>query len=364
MTTAWTLEQVGRIVDAALPALPVIAAADVRPVIPGLDLWDLWPVQEADGRVAAIAGGALWFALSAPAVGDPIDRHAIARLRLLHHAAGQWHDLGNALPDGLSPGSREWSGSAIVDAGHRAITLFFTAAGRRGEAAVSFEQRLFQTRAPLAADGRPGRWSRPRQSVASDGHSYIIANQAKGAPGTIKAFRDPGYFRDPADGVAYLLFAASLAASASAFNGAIGVARAYDAAGDVWQLLPPLVTADGINNELERPHVILRDGRYYLFWSTQGSVFAPGIVAPTGLYGMVSERFRGPYLPLNGTGLVLANPPEAPMQAYSWLVLDDLRVVSFVDHHGIACAGAAGRGNFGGTPAPEYRLRIAGDRAW
>ena len=40
-----------------------------------------------------------------------------------------------------------------------------------------------------------------------------------GAIGTIKAFRDPAFFRDPADGCDYLLFTASLAASASAWNG-------------------------------------------------------------------------------------------------------------------------------------------------
>jgi levansucrase len=179
---------------------------------------------------------------------------------------------------------------------------------------------------------------------------YDRARETTGTVGTIKAFRDPTWFRDPADGNEYLLFTASLAASSSAFNGSIGVACR---SGHGWELRPPLITADGVNNELERPHIVVADSRYYLFWSTQASVFAPGITAPTGLYGMVAPRLQGPWTPINGTGLVIGNPPAAPDQAYSWLVLADLRVTSFIDR----CPGFVGR------PAPELRLMLSGDSA-
>lgn len=355
MTSEWTAAHVAGIDMAALPALPLIDAGVVPPVLPGRDLWDLWPLQHADGRVATVEGGELWFALSAPALGDPVERHGLARIRLLHFGDNVWRDLGDALPDGFSPGSREWSGSAIVEGD--TVTLYFTAAGRRGEPGLTFEQRLFETRARIAGTTLTG-WTPPVESVASDGIDYVVANQREGQVGTIKAFRDPGYFRDPADGAEYLLFAASLAASASAFNGAVGVAWRDEGR---WTLRPPLVTADGLNNELERPHIVVHQGRHHLFWSTQASVFAPGVVAPTGLYGMVADRFEGPYAPLNGTGLVLANPSTAPAQAYSWLVLDDLRVVSFVDDRAIE---GSARDRFGGIPAPVHQLTIDGDRAW
>lgn len=336
-----------------MPELPVIGAA------PGIgsrvDLWDFWPVQFADGTVAPVAGGELWFALSAAADGEPVARHDHARLRLLRRDARGWHDLGNALPDGLSPGSREWSGSAVVDAQRETVTLYFTAAGRRGEASTTYVQHLFETQGRLDLVGRIDSWTVPIESVASDGIDYVVADQTAGAVGTIKAFRDPGYFRDPVDGAEYLLFAASLARSASAFNGAVGVAMRTLKG---WRLLPPLIHADGLNNELERPHVVVADGLYYLFWSTQASVFAPGIVAPTGLYGMVADRFLGAWRPLNGSGLIAANPSAAPAQAYSWLVLTDLRVTSFVDQPG------PGRAGFGGRPAPEFRLCLEEDRAW
>src|SRR5690606_13744006 len=117
--------------------------------------------------------------------------------------------------------------------------------------------------------------------------------------GTIKAFRDPAYFRDPNSGARFLFFAGSLARSTSAFNGVIGAAVSGVAEAG-WRLLPPILSADGLNNELERPHVVYHDGRYYLFWSTQGQVFDPaGPVGPTGLYGMVSDRLDGGWVPLN-----------------------------------------------------------------
>ena len=95
-----------------------------------------------------------------------------------------------------------------------------------------------------------------------------------------------------------------------------------------------MVTADGMNNELERPHVVVHDGRYYLWFSTQSRTFHPDVPAPTGLYGFVADSLLGPYEPLNGHAGVLVNPPSRPRQAYSWLVLNDLSVVGFVDAYG------------------------------
>ncbi len=364
MVTAWTPEMV----QAAIPTPPdrmgpVIAAA-VRPAIPGFDLWDMWPLAHADGRTACIAGGVLWFALSAPILPDPADRHEVARIRLLLEREGAWTDCGNALPDGLSPGSREWSGSALLhDTGQ--VTLFFTAAGRRGECRVTFEQRLFQTNGMLDLSGPTPRiavWSQARETVRADGYTYVVANQSEGGPGRIKAFRDPAYFRDPADGASYVLFAASLASAGLQADGAIGLARATDPMLACWELLPPLLHATGVNTELERPHLVLRDGRYLLFWCTQHHVFAAECPrGPTGLYGMEAERLAGPYTPLNGDGLVLANPDDEPAQAYSWWVTGEGRVTSFVDYWGmrgrrlVECPELL-RSHFGGVPAPFLQL--------
>ena len=367
MTSDWTREAVARISTAPVPVAPVIDHDAVRPILPGIDLWDYWPVQERDGRTASIAGGTLYMLLAAPVLGDPDKRHGFARIRLMHQTKAGWRNLGNLLPDGFSPGSREWSGSAIIDDGHGRVTLYFTAAGRRGEPELSFEQRLFETHAPLAViGGIPclGSWSEAIEIVAADGEMYSSDMSGGGAIGTIKAFRDPAWFRDPADAEAYLLFAASLAQSSSPWNGAVGIARQERGR---WILANPLISADGVNNELERPHIIYHDRCYYCFWSTQAKVFAAdGPSGPTGLYGMVAKEFHGPWRPLNGSGLVFGNPAGAPFQAYSWLVLADLNVIAFVDRPGLSAEPAdvtVARRHFSGTPAVPLRLMLDADRA-
>ena len=129
----WTAEHLRGIANNHLPAAPLINAVDAVPLLPGHDLWDLWPLQDPDGCVAQIAGGECWMILSAPKGGDPGMRHDIARTRLLFRRHGAWHDCGLMFPDDLNPGTREWSGSARYDAAHGAVTAYFTAAGRRGK---------------------------------------------------------------------------------------------------------------------------------------------------------------------------------------------------------------------------------------
>ncbi|MFD2357132.1 glycoside hydrolase family 68 protein [Nonomuraea ferruginea] len=124
-----------------------------------------------------------------------------------------------------------------------------------------------------------------------------------------------------------------------------------------------MLVAEGVNHELERPHVIVHDSWYYLFFSTHRHSFHPADCAPTGLYGFAAPSLTGPYEPLNSSGLVIQNPSVAPDQAYAWLVLPDLRVVSFANyrsHQGMdpRSAGAAqARAGFGGTVAPHAQAR-------
>lgn len=374
VTSRWAAEAVAALRQDAATTIPLIdtpaLAAAKAGGLAGLDLWDMWPVQLADGATARISGGTLWMILSAPVLPDSDQRHGIARIRLVLERDGDWIDCGDALPEGLCPGSREWAGSAVLDPPSGAVTLYFTAAGRRGEAAPSFAQRLFETVGTLAGDGAGLRiigWSDPVESLVADGRRYMLVDAATGVPGFIKGFRDPAWFRDPADGADYLLFTASIPDAASDWNGAIGVARRD---GGAWVALDPLLVCDGLNNELERPHILARGGRYYLFFSTQRRVFAPdGPNGPNGLYGMVAEHVLGPYRPLNGSGLVAANPPQAPFQTYSWWVTGELEVAGFVEMPGLMSDPAnesaeTRRAHFGGVPAPRFRIALDGDHAW
>lgn len=370
MTSVWSPRHVALIGDSRRAEAPPIAAKDVRPVLQDLDLWDMWPLALVDGTTANVLGGELWMMLSAPKFANPDDRHDWARIRLLYQKDGEWSDRGPLLPEGMSPGTRQWSGSAILNPADGAVTLFFTAAGRAGEPERRFEQRLFQTvgRLEFTKEGPAiTGWSAPVESVASDGDIYVRTELAPAAPGMIKGFRDPGYFRDPRGEREHLLFAGSLNGSANPYNGVIGMAQSRGSAG--WSLLPPLISADGLCNELERPHLIYAREAYYVFWSSQASVFDPrGPIGPTGLYGMVAPNLDGPYQPLNQSGLVIANPATAPAQAYCWWVTNDLRVHSFIDRwiEGPAAPALPADRSlrpFGGTLAPVLRLELDGDRA-
>ena len=171
-----------------MQAIPIVVQADVAPVLPGFDLWDLWPVQTIDGTMADFDGWSVWMILSAPRLPNPDDRHNIARIRMMTEKAGEWRDCGNLYPEGLCPGSREWAGSALFEPAHNRLTSFYTAAGRRGGAAT-FEQRIFQVSASLEVlDGiaNTSDWSTPTECFQSDGYHYVRVDQASGVAGQIK----------------------------------------------------------------------------------------------------------------------------------------------------------------------------------
>jgi levansucrase len=330
-------------------------------VLPHHDIWDAWPVPEQDGSTALAGGAELWMALAAPAAGHPEERHDHARIRLLARTAERWRDLGDAFSDGASPGSREWSGSAVRRP-DGTVSIFYTAAGVRGEARPTFHQRVVEARPRLTVtDGiaQLERGVEHRTILHADGQ-YLSANEIEGGPGRIRAFRDPSWLRDPADGHEYLLIAASVPGHHH-FMGAIALARATPPG---WTLLPPLLVADGINHELERPHVVVHQERYHLFFCTSSQAFHPADRAPTGLYGFVAPALAGPYEPLNGSGLVIQNPPAQPDQAYAWLVLPDLRVESFVNYLPTGtddprhAEPERARARFGGAAAPTLHLDL------
>ena len=353
----WTCRHLDLLAETDATTAPVIDLPALPRILRDHDLWDLWPVQEEDGSTSVIGGQELWMALSAPALGHPEERHDQARIRLLGKNGEEWTDLGNAFADGASPGSREWSGSAVRRP-DGTVSVYYTAAGRRGEARPTYRQSVVETRPALITDG--GRVllrqdAEHREVLRSDGRMYLPADESDGAPGRIRAFRDPGWFRDPADGRDYLLVAASTAWE-DGFTGAIALAEPR---GGVWSLLPPLLVAEGVNHELERPHVIVHDSWYYLFFSTQRHTFHPADRAPTGLYGFAAPSLTGPYEPLNGSGLVLQNPSPEPDQAYAWLVLPDLHVVSFANYRSyqgmdLRSAGAVRHGPASAAPSPRY----------
>lgn len=347
-------------------------ALDRTACVAGFDLWDMWPVEHVDGRLPRFDGAALWMVLTAPAGADPDDRHAIARIHLLTEKEGVWTLHRPVFPDGFTPGNREWSGSAVLDDAGDCMTVYFTAAGQRGVPGLSLEQRLFEAQCSFTYDRgvfHLSDWTSPVESLVADGTTYMIANQTEGRAGDILGFRDPGYFRDPETGRHFLFFTGSCARSSSRWTGVIGVAEANTGCKGDWRLLAPVVNAEGLNNEMERPHMRHVGGSYYLFWSTQQKVFATnGLAGPTGLYGAAAPTPLGPFTLLNGSGLVAGVPREAPGQEYSWWVLNDLQVIGFADYPGVPDMAQITNANerrahFAGYPAPFFRIALEGTKA-
>ncbi|MGB3796619.1 MAG: glycoside hydrolase family 68 protein [Alteraurantiacibacter sp.] len=359
---AWTASALETLKVDDTNQAPLIASDQAHPMSPELDVWDAWPLADSSGVPVEWRGGELWFALAVPRAADPEERHHLARIHHFHRRGDRFHHLARTLPEDFAPGAREWSGSAKLEDG--VVTLYFTAAGRKGDRKLTYHQRIFSTQATLDGAGEFTNWSEPVEIIAADGYFYRPADENEGEPGKIKAFRDPSFFRSR-NGNDYVFFTGSSASQPSAHDGVIGAAVEED--DGQFRLLPPLLQATGVNNELERPHVVEHADALYLFWSTQRGVFAPGITAPTGLYGATAKTMEGPWKLLNGHGLVIANPAERPTQAYSWWVLPDLTVTSFVDYWGPEDPQRTEietrRARFGGTFAPFLRISLDGDRS-
>jgi len=351
---------------------------------PAHHVWDTWFLRDRSGAIADLDGWRVAFSLTAPADLLPGKRHDVATIRYYYTCDGRdWHPGGCVFDPERSLGSRQWAGSALLDGGE--LYLYYTAAGRAGEAELTYEQRLAAAHGGsvrAGADGvhLDGPWTHD-VLLAADGDVYQTAAQSQ--PGHVYTFRDPWLFTDPATGHSYLLFEANTNRpdrsddpDVAAHDGCVGLAESPTGDPLEWERRPPILDAVGVNQELERPHVVVRDGRYHLFVSSHEFTFAPGLPRVEGLFGFVADDLAGDYRPLNDSGLVVANPANAPYQCYSWVVTthdEELLAHAFFNYHDLAgrdldaVADLPARRQFetfGGTPAPTLRVGLDGDRTW
>ena len=179
--------------------------------------------------------------------------------------------------------------------------------------------------------------------------SAFIPNQV------IYGMRDPAYYRDAESGREYILFTANAAGFPPPYNGVVGIAEKV---GGRWALQRPLIVAPGVSSQLERPHVVRRDDGLYIFFSTHAFTFADGLSGPEGVYGFYNPDgdLHGHFTPMNGSGLVAGNPTASSVQAYSYLVLPDGKVMSYVNTpYGFGKDPDESR-EFVGAPAPLFQI--------
>jgi levansucrase len=323
-----------------------------------MDVWDTWPLQNADGTVANYKGYHIVFGLA----GDP-ERGSDTFIYLFYQKVGDtsidsWKNAGRVFKDSdknvpedliLNNQSEEWSGSATMTSDGE-VRLFYTNrqswspdAGFYGKqtlttAQVNVSQPDMDT---LKIDGvedfksiYDGNDGKIYQSVDTTGFS-------KGDYNDNHTLRDPHYVEE--NGRKYLVFEANTGSETgyqgeeSFFNKAyyggsnvffqaeknklllspkkMDIEKANGALGIIElnddytfkKEMKPLLASNTITDEIERANVFELNGKWYLFTSSRGSKMYVDGIEKEDIYmlGYVADSLNGTYKPLNGTGLVL-----------------------------------------------------------
>ncbi|MFC5382177.1 glycoside hydrolase family 68 protein [Aquipuribacter nitratireducens] len=339
--------------------LPLLEESPVEPMSDEVWVWDTWPLTGLDTRTENVRGWKIAFSLTADKDLDFVERHWTAEIGYFISRDGRdWQYQGDLFPEDVDPpGQREWAGSSVI-VGDR-VYHYYTASGTEGAADGDleyFRQRLAVASARIVA-GPDGveftDWTDHEIIAAADGELYQSLEQSAGSP-IIYGFRDPWVFRNPDDGEIYMLFEGNtpgaraecdeddlgpgpyppLEEGAGFYNGNIGLAASEGGSMTEFELLPPIMSANCVNQQLERPHATFRGGDVYLWTITHKFTFAPALqdTGSDALVGFVGPSLRSDYEPLNGSGLVLSNPPENNTQSYSWYVMPGGFVESFLDN--------------------------------
>lgn len=321
------------------------------------DVWDSWPLQNADGTVANYKGYEIAFGLAGnPKVGSD------TFIYLFYKKAGDnsldaWKSAGRVFKDTdknvpndpiLNNQAEEWSGSATLTSDGE-VRLFYTNrhpwAPEKGffgkqtltTAQINVSQPDTNT---LKIDG-----VEDFKSIFDGGDGKIYQNVdmpfSGGDYSDNHTLRDPHYVEE--NGHKYLIFEANTGSETGyqgedmfhnkAFyggnnkffqaeknklsqspskkhialaNGALGIIEINDDY-TLKKVLKPLIASNTVTDEIERANVFELNGKWYLFTSSRGAkMFIDGVDAEDiYMFGYVADSLNGEYKPLNGSGLVL-----------------------------------------------------------
>ena len=391
--TIWTRADVLKIIEdnpaTTQPAVP----ADFPVMRDDLFIWDTMPLRKLDGTVCSVNGYNIIFTLTAirepekfrtanneyDIQSDWDDRHGRAFMGYWYSRDGKsWKYGGRVMKEGVSPTTREWAGTPILIDNQGTIDLYYTCV--TPGATIAKVRGQIQTFGNVKGkqEVEMVNFNNVKPLFSADGKYYQTEQQNQ-----YWNFRDPSPFIDPNDGKLYMVFEGNVAGDRGSHvvgqaeigdvpagtptppegskyqAGCIGLAVAKDLSGDEWEILPPLVTAVGVNDQTERPHYVFQDGKYYLFTISHRFTYSDGLTGPDGVYGFVSENLTGPYRPMNDSGLVLGNPLSQDVQTYSHCVMQNGLVTSFIDRVYTKEDKSAYR--IGGTEAPTVRIQLDGD---
>ncbi|WP_134686958.1 glycoside hydrolase family 68 protein [Brevibacillus migulae] len=392
-TAIWSRQQAENVALTKENTAPQVNL-DFELVAPDQWVWDTWPLQNRDGSLANVKGYRVAFALVAPRSLGWGERHTQARIGMFYSKNGKdWTYAGVPYTYEKALGHMQWAGTSMLDENGK-VHLFYTATtdmnangGKEWNEEgwqQRAEQRIAKTTFDISADKNGVHLTNEgeHQIIAEpDGNYYETIDQFQGKGNIITAFRDPFFFQDPNTGKEYIIFEGQAGNAnplkpenigdeeyrsthpvpdrAELYNGNIGIAEVLDHDITKLKLLPPLLESVGTNHQLERPHVVVNGDDYYLFTISHTFTYAPGLTGPDGVYGFVGEGLRSDYKPMNGSGLVIGNPEKDPYQAYSWMVLPNQQVISFINEP----KDENGQTKFGGTFSTTLKVNLDGDKS-
>ncbi|MBP3040943.1 glycoside hydrolase family 68 protein [Bacillaceae bacterium Marseille-Q3522] len=382
-----------------------------------LDVWDSWPLQNADGTVANYNGYNLVFALA----GDPRNGNDTS-IYLFYQKIGEtsiesWKNAGRVFKDSdkfvpddphLKYQTQEWSGSATLTTDGK-VRLFYTDfSGAPEDGGTGYgKQTLTTAQVNLSqpdGDTLKVEGVEDHKSIFDgDGKTYQNVQQFidEGAylSGDNHTLRDPHYVEDE-NGRKYLVFEANTGTEtgyqgedslfnkayyggsevffqqekekllqspkkhdAELANGALGIIELNDDY-TLKKVMKPLITSNTVTDEIERANVFKMNDKWYLFTDSRGAKMTIDGISTEDIYmlGFYADSLTGPYKPLNGTGLVLKmdlDPADLTF-SYSHFAVpqaegDNVVITSYMTNRGFYTDHHA-------TFAPSFLLEIKGSK--
>lgn len=251
--------------------------------VPGQYIWDSWIVED-EGILHR-------YALSASIEYKPNDRHQHAFVR---HAVStdngdSWEDKGPAVVpnvEAIWPDHVIWTSSILLrkDAPEgKEFLMFITGRSKKD----GWTQRIGLCR---SKDGFE--FSKPQAILEPEER---LGYDTTDDDGIIMAWRDPNVMLHPDTGEWHMFFSAKLRDEDGKPRPTVGHAIAENEALDKWKLQPPL-RLPHYYRQLEVPYMIHREGRFYLFVSTQNYPLKENNRDKQADYrGYMSEQITGPW---------------------------------------------------------------------
>ncbi|MEW1807215.1 glycoside hydrolase family 68 protein [Pseudarthrobacter sp. NPDC080039] len=395
--------------DVTMPEIP----EDFPAMNDDVWVWDTWSLTDENANQISYKGWDVIFSLVADRhAGYGFDqRHWNARIGYFFRktnadpAKDKWNYGGHLFLDNTSIGNTEWSGSTRLMQGDH-VNVFYTATTfhdvaerNAGGGGIAPDAAIAKALGNIHAD---------KNGVTFDGFQHTKLLEPDGKMYQTKAqnpgfaFRDPYTFVDPAHpGKTYMVFEGNTAGNRGDYqckgddlgyrpgdpkaenvtdvqnSGAyyqtanVGLAVADNKDLTKWSFLPPILSANCVNDQTERPQIFIQNengkNKYYLYTISHQFTYAAGMRGPDGVYGFVGDGIRSDFQPVNNSGLALGSPTDLNLpannpsgsisgqqngrqfQAYSHYVQPGGLVQSFIDNV---------NGVRGGTLSPTVKINF------